>query len=94
MPDILATLVQAEPVGWWDRLVAILDTPLPYSPVSEYLVVLLILWLIARAEQKAKLKETFDAKAQEVLDKKFEEGELSQSAYERFRQDVSLRKRR
>lgn len=95
MAHILATLVQAEPAGWWTSFKDFIDTPAPYSPFSEYLVVLFILWLIARLEHNARQKkEAFDAQAQEVLDDKYASGELSQSAYERFRQDISLRMRR
>lgn len=95
MSHILATLVQAEPAGWWASVKDFIDTPAPYSPFSEYLVVLFILWLIARLEHNARQKkEAFDAQAQEVLDDKYASGELSQSAYERFRQDISLRMRR
>lgn len=65
-----------------------LDTPAPYSPFSEYLLVLFILWLIARLHRNTRDK-SMDRQAQEVLDEKFADGELSQKAYEKFRQDVT-----
>ena len=71
----------------WDFI----DSPAPYSPFSEYLLVLFILWLIARRAQR---KDSFDTQAQEVLDQKYADGEISKKAYEKFRQDVSLRPKR
>jgi hypothetical protein len=78
--------------AWWERLIAFIDTPLPYSPFSEYLVLLFILWIVARIARRR--RQSFDAQAQEVLDRKYEEGELSRKAYEKYRQDVSGRPKR
>jgi hypothetical protein len=89
-------LVQATPPAprgdWVDAVLTFLDTPAPYSPLTEYLLVLFVLWLLARRQERK--KETFEAQAQEVLDDKLETGELTQEAYDRFRQDMILRPRR
>jgi hypothetical protein len=72
----------------WDPWIAIttfINTPAPYSPFTEYLAVLFILWLLARRHHRK--RQDFAKQAQEVLDRKYEEGELSESAYEKFRQD-------
>lgn len=94
MPDILAALVQAEPVGWWQWLVDFVDTPAPYSPFSEYLLVLFVLWLVARRDQAKRDKQELGKQAQEVLDQKYEQGELTEEAYHKYRQEVSMRLRR
>jgi len=67
-----------------------LDTPAPYSPFSEYLLVLFLLWLLARREKR----KTFDTKAQEVLDQKLAEGEIDRKTYDKYRQEMSLRPKR
>jgi hypothetical protein len=78
---------------WVNSVLTFLDTPAPYSPLSEYLLVLFVLWLIARRNNR-KSKDTFESQAQEVLDDKLQLGELSQDAYDRFRQDLILRPKR
>ncbi|MHB1170693.1 MAG: hypothetical protein ACYC28_15560 [Longimicrobiales bacterium] len=75
--------------GWWQWLVNFVDTPAPYSPFSEYLLVLFVLWLMARRD--ARKQGDFGKQAQEVLDEKFKAGEISEQAYHKFRQDISLR---
>lgn len=77
--------------GFVDYVITFLDTPAPYSPFSEYLLVLFVLWLIARRHER---KRSFDAQAQEVLDEKFARGELTRTAYEKYRQDVAVRPKR
>lgn len=77
---------------WVDSVLEFLDTPAPYSPLSEYLLVLFVLWLLARRHERK--KETFDAQAQEVLDEKLAQGELTKEAYDKFRQDMILRPKR
>jgi hypothetical protein len=74
---------------WVDSVIEFLDTPAPYSPLSEYLLVMLLLWLLARSQQRK--PPSFDEQAQEALDEKFRQGELSEKAYEKYRQDLSLR---
>ena len=78
---------------WVDSILTFLDTPAPYSPLTEYLLVLFVLWLIARRHNR-KTKDTFESQAQEVLDDKLQHGELSRDAYDRFRQDLILRPKR
>lgn len=79
------------PVGLGHHIMEFLDTPAPYSPFSEYLAVMFILWLLARLDQRRKNKKSFERQAQDVLEEKFQTGELSKSAYDKFRQDVSAR---
>jgi hypothetical protein len=78
-------------IGWTDKVYAFLDTPAPYSPFSEYLLVMFLLWLLARRGRK---KPTFEKQAQEVLDERLAKGEISRKTYEKYRQDVSLRPKR
>lgn len=73
-------------------LLDFIDTPAPYSPFSEYLLLLFVLWLLARRHDRR--RRSFDTEAQEVLDDKYAKGEISQKAYEKYRQDVSLRPKR
>lgn len=92
---ILSALQQAAPVvedsapGWWSWLVDFVDTPAPYSPFSEYLLVLFVLWLLARHD--ARKQGDFGRQAQEVLEEKYQQGEISKKAYDKYRQDISLR---
>ena len=74
--------------GFMQKVLDFLDTPAPYSPFSEYLLVLFILWLLAR---KAHEKKDFSAEAQNVLDDKYKKGEIDRSTYEKFRQELSMR---
>lgn len=78
--------------GFFDRMLEFIDSPAPYSPFSEYLLLLFVLWLIARIQHRR--KNTFDTQAQDVLDQKFADGELSKKAYDKFRQDATLRPKR
>jgi hypothetical protein len=92
---VTLTLLQAaDPAatpGFWQRLASFVDTPLPFSPFSEYLVLLFILWAIARRANRPK---PFDTQAQDVLDEKFAQGEISRSAYDKFRQQMASRMKR
>lgn len=90
---LLQTAATPAEGDWVDSVLTFLDTPAPYSPLSEYLLVLFVLWLIARRHNR-KTKDTFESQAQEVLDDKLQLGELSRDAYDRFRQDLILRPRR
>jgi hypothetical protein len=87
----VASLPQDAP-GWGARLLEMVNSPVPYSPFTEYLIVLLALWLIARRARRK--RPSFDTQAQDVLDEKFLEGELSREAYDKYRQDVQLRPKR
>ncbi|MGH7460003.1 MAG: hypothetical protein ACREMA_03115 [Longimicrobiales bacterium] len=72
------------------KVIDFIDTPAPYSPFTEYLAVLFLLWLLARRDRR----NTFDARAQEVLDQKLSEGEIDKKTYEKYRQEMSLRPKR
>lgn len=96
--SMIALLQRAQAVAtdaggdWVDSMLTFLDTPAPYSPLTEYLAVLFLLWLLARrTEQK---KESFDRQAQDVLDRKLAAGELTEAAYQKFRQDLVIRPKR
>ena len=65
-----------------------LNSPLPYSPFSEYILVLLILWIIARRQRP---KVDFGGQAQEVLEEKFKKGEIDKKTYEKYRQELTMR---
>jgi hypothetical protein len=82
----------ANDFGWWESVRVFFDTPAPYSPFSEYLLLLFIMWLIARISNRA--PKSFDTQAQEVLDQKFADGEITPAAYHRFRQETALRPKR
>ena len=84
-----ATQTATEQLGWWDYVWTFIDTPAPYSPLSEYLFVLFLLWLLARRD--ARRQGDFGRQAQEVLDEKYRRGELTEQAYHKYRQDISLR---
>lgn len=90
---LIMQAVADEPAGRsvWQYIVDFVDSPAPYSPFSEYLLLLFVLWLIARRDHR---KKTFDTQAQEVLDEKYSRGELTKEAYEKYRQDVALRPKR
>ena len=88
---VQAAQESAEADGFLDKVWDFLDSPAPYSPFSEYLLVLFVLWLLARRAQR---KESFDTQAQDVLDQKYAQGEISKKSYDKFRQDVSLRPKR
>jgi uncharacterized membrane protein len=79
-------------MSWGERVFGFIDTPLPFSPFGEYLVVLFVLWLIARRADRR--PNTFDTQAQDILDEKFEKGEISRQAYEKYRQQMALDQKR
>ena len=80
--------VQHEVPGFLQKFLEFLDTPAPYSPFSEYLAVLFILWLLAR---RGKDSKDFSAEAQKVLDEKYKRGEIDRNTYEKYRQELSMR---
>lgn len=92
---ITRTLLQAGDAaagpGFWARVLDFIDTPAPYSPLSEYLLVLFVLWLIARISRRR--QESFSIQAQDVLDQKYHSGELSRKAYDKYRQDVTRQRK-
>jgi hypothetical protein len=85
-PQIKATRA----AEWVDSMIAYLDTPAPFSPLTEYMLVLLVLWLLARKKEP---EPTFDEQAQDVLDLKLQEGELTKESYDKFRQDMAVRRK-
>jgi hypothetical protein len=89
---LLATIAQQTAVpAPFQKVLDFLDTPLPYSPFSEYGLVLFVLWVLARRGER---RVTFDTKAQEVLDEKLASGEIDRKTYEKYRQEMSLRPKR
>lgn len=56
--------------------------------LKYYLLLLFILWLLARRGHE---KKDFSAEAQAVLDEKFKKGELDRKTYEKYRQELSMR---
>jgi hypothetical protein len=88
---LLQTADATESFGLWDRIMTFVDTPAPFSPFGEYLLVLFVLWYIARRANRPK---PFDTQAQDVLDEKYAAGELSKNAYDKYRQQMTLRPKR
>ena len=89
---IAAQQVQQVPVegpGFFEHVKNFIDTPAPYSPFSEYLAVMFLLWLLARREHEN--KKDFGAEAQNVLDEKYHKGEINNQTYEKYRQELSMR---
>lgn len=71
----------------------LLDRAFEYlSPYTEYFVILLVFWLFAR--RGGQKQGDFNRQAQDVLDELYKKGEITKSAYEKFRQDISLRPKR
>lgn len=91
--NLLLALMQAaaaagtEVPDFADKVMNFLDTPAPYSPLSEYLLVLFLLWLLARRQRP----KDFGAQAQDVLEEKFKSGEIDQKTYDKYRQELSMR---
>jgi hypothetical protein len=76
------------PPSFLDNVRAFLDTPAPYSPLSEYLLILFLLWLLARRQRP---RPDFGGQAQNVLEEKFKKGEIDRTTYEKYRQELSMR---
>lgn len=62
------------------------------GPYTEYIIILFVFWLFAR--RGAQKQGDFNRQAQEVLDDLYQKGEISEKAYQKFRQDISLRPKR
>jgi len=62
------------------------------GPYTEYIIILFVFWLFAR--RGAQKQGDFNRQAQEVLDELYQKGEISEKAYQKFRQDISLRPKR
>jgi hypothetical protein len=61
------------------------------EPYKYFLLILIIFWFFARRSTPD--KEDFNRQAQAVLEEKYKRGEISQKAYEKYRQDISIRPR-
>ena len=85
---LLTALQSREVPGPIQTVLDFLDTPAPYSPLSEYLLVLFLLWLLARRTQR---KTDFGGQAQDVLEEKYKKGEIDKNTYEKYRQELSMR---
>lgn len=86
---LLLSLLQSTAVpGPMQKVLDFLDSPAPYSPFSEYLLVLFLLWLLARRQRP---KADFGGQAQDVLEEKFKKGEIDKKTYEKYRQELSMR---
>ena len=86
---IAQAAVPQDPVmGPWEQFMSFLDTPAPYSPFTEYIVVLLLLWLLAR---RAHRPPRFEHRAQDVLSKKLAAGEIDQKTYDRYRAEAAMK---
>jgi hypothetical protein len=82
----LQEAVEREP-GFARKVYDFLDTPAPYSPLSEYLLIMFLLWLLARRSRP----KDFGAQAQDVLEEKFKNGEIDEKTYQKYRQELSMR---
>lgn len=87
--DSLLQAGQAQEPEWLDVLRDVWATIEPYK---WFLLVLIVFWLLAR--RSAPEKDSFDAQAQRVLEEKFRNGEISEKAYQKYRQDISIRPKR
>ncbi|HUP87793.1 MAG TPA: hypothetical protein VM100_00430 [Longimicrobiales bacterium] len=70
----------------WDNIVHWVNST---GYFKWYLLVMFLLWLIARLGQKP--RKDFSAEAQNVLNEKFEKGEIDKKTYEKYRQELSMR---
>jgi hypothetical protein len=84
---VQSTPVQHEVPGFMRKVLDFLDTPAPYSPFTEYLFILFVLWLLARRKDT----KDFSAEAQQVLEEKFKKGEIDKKTYDKYRQELSMR---
>jgi len=81
--------IEKELPNWVQHVLTFIDTPAPYSPFPEYLLVLFLLWFLARRGREK--KKYFSAEAAAVLDEKFKRGEIDKATYEKYRQELSMR---
>ena len=59
--------------------------------IGAGILTILLLWLLA---ERGRRRKTFEKQAQEVLEEKFEAGEINQKTFDKYRQDVTLRPKR
>jgi hypothetical protein len=62
------------------------------EPYQFFILAIIVLLIIARRPPPK--KEDFNRQAQDVLDEKFRKGEITRQAYDKYRQDISLRPKR
>jgi hypothetical protein len=86
---LVATIQAAAEPGWLAAARGVWEQIEPYK---FYLALLIVFWLAVRKTTEP--REDFNKQAQRVLDAKYEAGEISRKAYEKYRQDISLRPRR
>jgi uncharacterized membrane protein len=93
VPALLVVLQQAQqelpPLDFGGLIRRLLQYLGPYT---EYIVILFVFWLFAR--RGAQKQGDFNRQAQEVLDELYKRGDISEKAYQKFRQDISLRPKR
>lgn len=78
--------VMTEPSEGWDKIVHWVEST---GYFKYYLLVMFLLWLIARLGQKP--RQDFSAEAQNVLNEKYEKGEIDKKTFEKYRQELSMR---
>ena len=88
---LLQVVEDAESTGFWQKVYDFFDTPAPYSPFTEYVALLLLLWLLA---ERGRRRKTFEKQAQDVLEEKLAAGEINKTTFDKYRQDVTLRPKR
>src|SRR5690606_14971873 len=76
----------AAPADFLSRLYQFIE------PYQFLILAIIVIWLVARRPPPK--KEDFNRQAQEVLDEKLRTGEISRQAYDKYRQDISLRPKR
>lgn len=86
---IASALLQAGEPAWKITLHRVYQF---LSPYNEFIVILFVLWLFARRGRPE--AEDFNRQAQEVLEQRYRKGEISKKAYDKYRQDISMRPRR
>jgi hypothetical protein len=59
------------------------------EPYKYFLIILIVFWFLAR--RTGGPKDDFTRQAQAVLEEKYKKGEISKKAYEKYRQDISIR---
>lgn len=88
MLDLIRRQEAADP-AWLD---AVRELWVLISPYKYFIAVILVFWFVARRSTRD--RTDFDAQAQRVLEEKYRNGEISQKAYEKYRQDISIRPKR
>lgn len=79
----------AADTAWWASLQEVYAF---LSPYNEFFLVLFVLWLFAHRGRPS--QGDFNRQAQDVLDAKYRDGEISRRVYDKYRQDISIRPKR